>query len=92
MRITRGFRFRILTMIGLVALVAMILGLWSTVERRNRIAVLTAELHRLEDRVSWAEKMRQRGYVSKSKLVAEHKSLTDVQTQLQGLGVLTEGL
>ena len=92
MRITRRLRFRLLTMMGLVALAAMLLGLWTAAERRSRMAALAAELHRLQDRVSWAEKMQKRGYISPSKLVAEQNSLTKVQTQLQSLGVPAEGL
>ena len=86
MRINRRIRISILTAMGIVALAAVLLAVWVAVEKRKRFAMLTAELHRSEDRVRWAERMQRRGYVSKASLAAEHKHLAEVRAQIKGLG------
>lgn len=61
----KRIRISILTAMGIVALGAVLLG-WAAAERRKRIATLTAELHRLEERANWSEQMQRHGYLSKA--------------------------
>jgi hypothetical protein len=86
MRTGRRIRISLLSAMAIVALAAVLLG-WVAAERRKRAAALAAELQRAQDRVSWAERMQRRGYVSRASLAAERKSLEAVRSQLQSLGV-----
>jgi hypothetical protein len=89
MRPNRRIRISILTAMAIVALVAVLLS-WVAAERRKRAAALAAELQRSRDRVSWAERMHKRGYVSKATLAAERKSLEAVRSELRSLGAAAD--
>jgi hypothetical protein len=73
-----------------VALVAVFLG-WAARERRRRVNELTVELARAQDRVEWAGRMNQRGYVSKAQLASEVKAREGVRLQLRNLWALPDG-
>jgi hypothetical protein len=86
MRSDRRIRISILTMMGIVALAAVLLSWGVAAEKARRVAALTTELTRAEDRLSWAERIHNRGYVSKASLVSERLNVQHVQLQLKELG------
>jgi hypothetical protein len=95
MRVNRRLRLSILSVMGLVALAAVLFGGVAAQRRervtRERVAALTAELRLRQDRVDWAERMHRVGYRSKAELAADHKKLAEVESQLKMLGASPQG-
>ncbi len=87
------FRPRITLMrsMVIVAVVAILLAGWAALERRKRIATLTAEFQRSQARLDWATSMHLRGYVSRAQLAEELRSRDQVRLQLEELGARPDG-
>jgi hypothetical protein len=77
-------RLTLLAAMAIVALAAILFG-WAAAERRQRVAALTVEVKRQQDRVRWAERMQGLGYVSMATLIAERAKLEEVRSRLARL-------
>ena len=82
-----SLRPTILATMLVVALIAVGLGMWRSKmvadARARQFAVLKSDLLRAADRVSWSERMRQKGYMSAAQVAADRWSLECARSRLE---------
>jgi len=78
-------RLTLLWSMVIIAAVAILLA-WVAMERRKRIQTLMVDFQRAQDRLEWAGRMNQKGYVSKAQLTSERNTRDRVRSELESLG------
>ena len=89
MRLSRRARFRLITLMLMVAIAGTLFG-WLASERKARVAHLSVEFQRREERVRWAQQMQGLGYLSKAVLTDAENQREATRWHLSLLGASSE--
>jgi hypothetical protein len=80
-------KFRLVGLMVLIALCAGMLGVWRMHEHRLAVARALADMSRAGDRLAWAERMHEQGYLNGPRLAASRLDAERARAELERLGV-----